>query len=774
MQNIQEFLNDFNISDEDIKARDNFNEYLVSLASVLVDEFYALYLKPNAELMRYLEHTDGALLLKRIKDFFVFIFSAPMDELYFKRIEYIGFVHFSIKLPPSKVSYGFWAINQLIVKMAEVNDVVKSSHGLISKILVLVEHVMNDSYNQHERKRSGDKAQDNQLLGTFDTLYSALQIHRVNLKKIASYHEGTLKKKELLESIMLDPEHCTMGKMLSQLQENRAFIESFGVNIMAIEALHVRWHENFSKFIADDISQSQAHECMIQMQALTEEITALVDIPLKEYSNDSFLSLNSGIKAMHYMVEIFHLKPLASEDDNIMYLMDTFEKNLNAHFSWAFASIVIQDAIPDTINYDLYRVLHYANQRIYIGINIKEGVERSYLLEMLSLLFEAFDMNLSIKERERSLMHFADKAESANRAKDIFLANMSHELRTPLNAITGFSQILMMRPDTPDGVKGYVEKINMAGGNLLNLVNTILDFAKLESGKMQFNPQLSSLSEILNEVKILVTPMADKKSIAISFPNVQSLSLLLDANLFKQVLINLMSNAIKFTPDSGSVALDVSYDKALKEYVFGVKDNGVGISLENQKALFQAFSQIDNVYQKEQKGTGLGLMISKKIVEELHQGRLWVESQEGEGSCFYIALPIPFIESHTYMVSQAQGDQQLLVVEDSVEYQELIADHLKEDYNITFTDTVNRAKELLISNRYDFIILDYFLIDGVSSEILQFMDEENIDITCIVISAEDDVHIAQSLSGFSNLKSILSKDDIHDICSALKTSKEVL
>lgn len=172
----------------------------------------------------------------------------------------------------------------------------------------------------------------------------------------------------------------------------------------------------------------------------------------------------------------------------------------------------------------------------------------------------------------------------------------------------------MIKKDTPQSVKKYVEKINIAGNNLLDLVNTILDFAKLESGKMQFNPSLSNISDILKEVYTLVSSLADKKNITLKMPNIISLNLYMDRILFKQVLINLMTNAIKFTAESGNVALSIEYDAVKHEYKFEVKDNGVGLSSESISKLFQPFSQVENSYQKEHKGTGLGLMISKKII----------------------------------------------------------------------------------------------------------------------------------------------------------------
>jgi K+-sensing histidine kinase KdpD len=286
----------------------------------------------------------------------------------------------------------------------------------------------------------------------------------------------------------------------------------------------------------------------------------------------------------------------------------------------------------------------------------------------------------------------------------------------------------MIKKDTPTSVKKYVEKINIAGNNLLELVNTILDFAKLEAGKMQFKPSLSNISDVLKEVKTLIFPLANKKNTTLSMPNIISLNLFIDKTLFKQVLINLLTNAIKFTKENGNVSLIIKYNADLHRYIFEVKDNGIGLSKESISKLFQPFSQIDNTYQKEQKGTGLGLMISKKIVEELHNGKIWVESIEGEGSSFFLSMTTPMIESHTYSVKNSKNNKSVLIVEDSEDYQKLLIAHLKNTHNLTLTDTVNRAKELIVKEHYDFIILDFFLTDGISSEILQFMEEEKIEI----------------------------------------------
>ena len=473
---------------------------------------------------------------------------------------------------------------------------------------------------------------------------------------------------------------------------------------------------------------------------------------------------------MQKMTNLFYTKDYKNIQTNDIkeVIQNALDNTILSEFSWAIADTSIVTQAPDT-SISLHKQIRYDSTTFFILIEIKKEHDTSYVNEIIHLLLEVLELHFYVQEREVSLVRFADEAEGANKSKDMFLANMSHELRTPINAITGFSQILMMKKDTPDTVKKYVEKINIAGNNLLGLVNTILDFAKLESGKMQYNPSLSNISNVLMEVQTLISPLAQKKNITLNMPNIISLNLYIDNTLFKQVLINLLTNAIKFTHQKGNVSLNIHYNEDKHVYTFEVKDNGIGLSQDNIKKLFQSFSQVDNVYQKEHKGSGLGLMICKNIVEELHKGKIWVESVEGQGSSFFIDMPTPMIESNTYTVDKAPDDAlHILVVEDSDEYQKILIDNLQNTHKLTITDTINKAKELITDNKYDFLILDFFLTDGISSEILHYMEEEEIDIPAIIISAEDEIHISSSLSGSSNLECIINKKDVHKICASIR------
>lgn len=305
-------------------------------------------------------------------------------------------------------------------------------------------------------------------------------------------------------------------------------------------------------------------------------------------------------------------------------------------------NIIRHPEFPSEVFAELWKTVRA--KKVFHGIirNRKKTGEDYYVNStIVPIMNEQGEVNeyIAIRNEVTELIHAKNAAIEAGAAKSAFLANMSHELRTPLNAIIGFSQILMVKPDTPEHTKGFIEKINIAGKNLLSLVNTILDFSKIEAGKLICRPEWVPMSEVIKEVSTIIEPMAQKKSIQFNPPNVPFLKPFLDQQLITQVLLNLLSNAVKFTPEYGRIDLSINYMAEEQTYLFGVCDTGVGISRDEIERLFEPFTQVDNQFQKTVKGTGLGLAIVKRIVEELHGGKIWVESEVGKGSCFYFTIP---------------------------------------------------------------------------------------------------------------------------------------
>lgn len=237
----------------------------------------------------------------------------------------------------------------------------------------------------------------------------------------------------------------------------------------------------------------------------------------------------------------------------------------------------------------------------------------------------------------------AEELRELDRLKSAFLANMSHELRTPLNSILGFTDVMLEGLDGPltDYMDNDLRLIQKNGQHLLHLINDVLDMAKIESGRMNLHPERFKVHDLLEEVTSITSTLASEKNNALFIEHDSDCEaeVYADNTRIRQVMINLVNNAIKFT-DSGKISLrTVRMDGA--RVLITVKDTGLGIPADQLEAIFQEFTQVDTSTTRKVGGTGLGLPISRRLVE-MHGGRLWAESTgiEGEGSLFYVELPV--------------------------------------------------------------------------------------------------------------------------------------
>ena len=238
-------------------------------------------------------------------------------------------------------------------------------------------------------------------------------------------------------------------------------------------------------------------------------------------------------------------------------------------------------------------------------------------------------------------------AEATSSAKSKFLTNMSHELRTPLTAVIGFSSLLedQLVGQLNEKQLGYVTEISAAGRHLLRLISDILDLAKVESGKMDLRTSLIDLSELTRGCLSIIRETAIKKGLALELDISDELSqgnnIRADSVRLKQIIVNLLSNAAKFTPLGGVIRLEAR--KQGNEILLSVSDTGIGIKPHDKERIFQEFEQVDSSFSRQEEGTGLGLSLSRRLVE-LHGGRIWVESEgENKGSVF--SFTIPFVDA---------------------------------------------------------------------------------------------------------------------------------
>jgi signal transduction histidine kinase/CheY-like chemotaxis protein len=397
-------------------------------------------------------------------------------------------------------------------------------------------------------------------------------------------------------------------------------------------------------------------------------------------------------------------------------------------------------------------------------------------LRFLALLATQVAPALEAARLHDTLVHVSEELEranadlkEANRHKSAFLANMSHELRTPLNAVIGFSELLS---DAGDGQfdeatrKRFVGQILTSGRHLLGLINDVLDLSKVEAGQMAIKLQTVSVPEMVDQVARTVEPLLAKKGLQLKTDVAEAGLLSADAGKLRQMLLNLVSNAIKFTPEGGTVTISASRTPDRLE--LSVADTGIGISQADQEHLFEEFHQVDTGTGRKQEGTGLGLALTRRFAL-LHGGDVRVSSQVEKGSVFTISLPLqgPATQQPAQTARASTSNTRatgplVLVVEDDLAAAELLTRHLatagyRTEIARTGKEALVKARELLPLA----ITLDILLPELDGWEVLTRLksDELTSAIPIFVLSVVENPELGKALGAIDYLvKPVAAKE----------------
>ena len=454
------------------------------------------------------------------------------------------------------------------------------------------------------------------------------------------------KLRELLENIL--PKEASFDNY-----EVEHDFTTIGRRIMLLNARQIQRASGKERIILlaiEDITERKEIEAGLEKTRKELEAIKISEDEAREYSEsiintvrEPLIALNQDLRVVSVSRSFYKIFQVNPEETLGQLIYDLGNKQ------WDIPKLqeLLENILPQKTTFDNYEVEHdfaTIGKRIML-LNARQiqrvfGKERIILLSIEDIT-ERREIENGLEKAHEVLKELATELKRTTQAKSEFLANMSHELRTPLNSINGFSEVLFDETFGPlnDKQKKYVNNVLVSGNHLLLLINQILDMAKVESGKMRLAISNLPLKNLLHEIALLVADMVSKKSIQMEIDIAEDLpDIEADELKVKEIIYNLLSNAVKFTPEGGKLGLRANTLGSEVEVI--VWDTGIGIAIENMEKVFEGFFRVDTPFSRVTEGTGLGLPLSKKLVE-LHFGKLTLESDGlDKGTSVRFTLPI--------------------------------------------------------------------------------------------------------------------------------------
>lgn len=427
-----------------------------------------------------------------------------------------------------------------------------------------------------------------------------------------------------------------------------------------------------------------------------------------------------------------------------------------ASISSRITSMHIENAVKERFTEDevsVHETNEYATAQIEkFGSDIRKNL---YILSGLILfsLVIIFSIFTEIKRREKDIEAERLHAEESSRAKSNFLSNMSHDIRTPLNAVTGYTSLALQEEDIPDQIRDYLEKIDYSSKHLLSLINDILDMSRIESGKVELDFSNTDLFEMFDEIYDIFSLQMKTKSLefTVDYDAVDNRYVICDKNRLVRILLNLISNAYKFTPEGGMVSVVIEqtgYHDGKAEYTMCVSDSGIGMSPEFVGHIFDAFERERTSTVSQLQGTGLGMSIAKSFVE-LMGGTISVETAPNEGTSFTVSLHFPVIDESA-MESKSGGEskeiavsgKRLLIVEDNPINCEIANEFLtRAGFETEIAENGEVAVKMVTeaeAGYYDAVLMDIMMpvMDGFeATRQIRALKDKRAEVPIIAVSA---------------------------------------